>query len=207
LFFIIFIYLNIIDNSYFCNISCVFIQTSMTLIYLDLFTTLLFFLFIGYMVRKGIVKNQAAVRPQMQQLNQLLYRNAWLFVLPYFYTITLISDLENFLAIRSFANQILYFFLLVFLQILIFLKIQSLPIWVYVLRLKEYLPQFYRKFFKVNTDKAGIELENNLTDDKRPIRFGIKELGFLLNSFALPLLFLLTNSYFFTKIIFLIFNL
>jgi hypothetical protein len=90
------------------------------------------------------------------------------------------------------------------IQILIFLKIQPLPILVYVLRLKGYSQQFHRKFFKVNTDKEGNELENNLKDRTVNTPFGINQVSFLLNSFAMPLLLILTNSYFSTKIIYLI---
>jgi hypothetical protein len=179
----------------------------MTSIYLDLITTLLFFLFIGYFVKKGIPKTQAPSYLQIQKLNQLVYQNYWLFVLPFFYSITLISDLENYLSVKSFANQIVSFFLLIFFQILIFLRVQPLPFWIFVVRLKDYLPQFYLKFFKVNPDNDDNESENNLKNRKRSMTFGVNELGFLLNSFALPLLFMLTNSYFITKILFLIFNL
>ncbi|MEY4541001.1 MAG: hypothetical protein RLZZ306_2758 [Bacteroidota bacterium] len=176
----------------------------MTAIYLDLITTILYFMFTGYFLWKGIPVTKVASHFQIQKLNQLVYRNYWLFVLPFFYSITLISNLENYLSVKSFANQIVYFFLILLIQILIFLKIQPLPILVYVLRLKDYSQQFHRKFFKVNTDKEGNELENNLKDRTVNTPFGINQVSFLLNSFAMPLLLILTNSYFSTKIIYLI---
>lgn len=179
----------------------------MTSIYLDLIATTLFFLFIGYLIRNGIPKTHMLSHLSIQKLNQLVYRNYWLLVLPFFYSITLISDLENYLKIKPFAIQIVSFFLLILFQILIFLRIQPLPFWIYLVRLKDYLSQFYLKFFTVHLDSEDNKAENNLKDIKRNISFGINEISFLVNSFAMPALFILTNSYFLTKLSFLIFNL
>jgi hypothetical protein len=181
----------------------------MTLIYLDLITTFLFFLFVGYLERFGILKRYSMPSVQIQKINQLFYRNVWLYVLPYFYGITLISDLESFFTIKAFANQIFYFFLILFVQLMLFLWLQPLSVWVYILSLKENLQKFHVKFFKLNRSLNGF-VDDSSVDSSRvkdTIHIGLNELRFLLNAVCFPLLFILTNAYILTKLIFFIFNL
>lgn len=179
----------------------------MTLIYLDLITTILFFLFIGYLERFGILKRYSLPSVQIQKINQLFYRNVWLYVLPYFYGITLISDLETFFTIKAFANQIFYFFLILLIQLMLFLWLQPLSVWVYILSLKENLQKFHVKFFKRNLGADNV-VDDTVIDSSRVkgnVHIGLNELRFLLNAFCFPFLFILTNAYFFTKLIFFIF--
>jgi hypothetical protein len=178
----------------------------MTLIYLDFITTLFFFLFVGYLERFGILRRNSEPSVQIQKINELFYRNVWLYVLPYFYGITLISDLENFFTIKAFANQIFYFFLILLIQLLIFLRLQPLSVWVYVLSLKENLQKFHFKFFKRNIH-ANKVVDDSAIDFPRieaNVKVGLNELRFLLNAVCFPFLFIITNAFVFTKLIFLI---
>jgi hypothetical protein len=179
----------------------------MTLIYIDLSTTLFFFLFVGYLERFGVLKRHSMPSVQIQKINELFYRNVWLYVLPYFYGITLISDLENFFTIKAFANQIFYFFLILLIQLLIFLRLQPLSVWVYVLCLKENLQKFQLKFFKRNRSPNRF-MDDSAIDFPRiegNVKFGLNELRFLLNAVFFPFFFILTNAYILTKLIFFIF--
>ena len=179
----------------------------MTLIYLDLITTLFFFLFVGYLERFGILRRNSVPSVQIQKINKLFYRNVWLYVLPYFYGITLINDLENFFTIKAFANQVFYFFLILLIQLLIFLRLQPLSVWVYVLSLKENWQKFQLKFFKRNLHAHKI-VDDSAIDFLRiegNVKFGLNELRFLLNAVFFPFFFILTNAYILTKLIFFIF--
>ena len=176
----------------------------MTILYFDLITTLLFFLFIFYFVRKGI-KLQRISALYHQKIDPLIHQNYWLFVLPYFYSITFLSDFETYLHLKTQPIQLVYFFLLLIIQVILFLKIQSFGVWNYSLLLKENLQKGHWKFIK-NPAKDATDLQmEEFLQRKCETHFGLSELTFLLNSFVFPAIFILTNSFYFTKIISFIF--
>lgn len=172
----------------------------MTIIYFDLISTFLFFSLIFYVERAGIV-SQHSPNPTLQQLNSLVYRNAWLFVLPYFYSITFLTDLETYFLVKSKAIQIIYFFLLIIFQVIIFLRIQPQSVLSYGWSVKEKMQKIHQRFAKKSVNDATNEQDENLLVQKRAIVINIQEVDFLLNSFTFPLLFMLTNSFYLTKII------
>ena len=176
----------------------------MTILYFDLITTLLFFLFIFYFVRKGINLQQISALYH-QKIDQLIHQNYWLYVLPYFYSITFLSDFETYLHLKTQPIQLVYFFLLLIIQFLLFLKIQPLGVWNYGLLLRENLQKGHSKFMK-SPDKDATDLQMEaFLQRKGETDFGLCELTFLLNSFVFPAIFILTNSFYFTKIISFIF--
>lgn len=172
----------------------------MTIIYLDLFTNLIFLSVIGYFVKGGLPNLRLNSPPYLQKFNRLVHRNYWLYALPYFYAISLINDFETLFGIKSYAVQILYFLLFMGIHLLILLQIQRRSIVEYGFLLKNSLGKFRRKFFKADQEKrmnvAALPFE------EENIKIAFIELDFLMNSFGLPLLFVLTNSYFLTKILF-----
>lgn len=174
----------------------------MTIIYLDLFTNLLFLLLMGYLVKNGLPNIQVDSLPYLLKFNQLIQRNYWLYTLPYFYAISLVNDFESLFSLKSYANQILYFLLFIAVHLLILLRIQNRSIFKYFLLLKNSLGKFRLKFFNVNQRKEMNGKE--LIMENQPIKITFIEIDFLMNSFGFPLLFALTNSYFFTKILFLL---
>jgi hypothetical protein len=172
----------------------------MTIIYVDVITTLLFFIFIFYIERKGVVhKNPNNLN--FQQLNVLVWNNPWLYVLPYFYSITFLTDLETFLSLKSNAIQLIYFFVLMIIQAIIFLRMQTQSVFSYSWMVKEKIQKMYYRYstkrFKDVTDE---DYEKTLAQ-KRATKISIHEVSFLLNSFIFPLVFILTNSFYLTKII------
>jgi hypothetical protein len=171
----------------------------MTNLYLDLFTNLIFLLLVGYLVKYGLPKVQVDSSPYLLKFNQLIQRNYWLYALPYFYAISLVNDIESLFGLKSYAIQILYFLLFIVIHLMIMLKIQKLTIFNYVLLLKSSSGKFRLKFLKVNQEKELNEGEFPIK--KIDFKMSFIETDFLINSFALPLLFALTNSYFITKIL------
>ncbi len=117
----------------------------MHLIYLDLLTTVLFFGFIGYLERFGMIGKNKVSPILIQKVNQLIYHNLWLYVLPYFYSITLMSDLENFFGLTYYANQIWYFLLILLVQMVVFMKIQPVGTLVYFLKLRDIWQKIFSK--------------------------------------------------------------
>ena len=176
----------------------------MTILYFDLITTFLFFLFIFYFVRKGINLQRISALYH-QKIDSLIHQNYWLYVLPYFYSITFLSDFETYLHLKTQPIQLVYFFTLLIVQVVLFLKIQSLGVWNYGLLLKENLQKGHSKFMK-NPEKDATDLQMEaFLQRKGETDFGLSELTFLLNSFGFPAIFILTNSFYFTKIISFIF--
>ena len=176
----------------------------MTILYFDLITTFLFFIFIFYFVRKGI-NLQGITALYHQKIDQLIHQNHWLYVLPYFYSITFLSDFETYLHLKTQPIQLVYFFLLLIIQFLLFLKIQPLGVWNYGLLLRENLQKGHSKFMK-SPDKDATDLQMEaFLQRKGETDFGLSELTFLLNSFVFPAIFILTNAFYLTKIISFIF--
>jgi hypothetical protein len=174
----------------------------MTIIYLDLFTNLIFLLLVGYLVKNGLPNIQVDSSPYLLKFNHLIQRNYWLYALPYFYAISLVNDFESLFSLKSYANQILYFLLFIIIHLLILLRIQRRSVFEYGLLLKISLGKFRLKFFKINQQKEMNEKE--FRKEEINVKMSFIELDFLMNSFGLPLLFALTNSYIITKIIFLL---
>lgn len=174
----------------------------MTIIYLDLFTNLIFLLLVGYLVKNGLPNIHVDSSPYLLKFNRLIQRNYWLYVLPYFYAISLVNDFESLFSLKSYANQILYFLLFIAIHLFILLRIQKRTIFNYALLLKNSWGKFRLKFFKITQEKALNEGEFPIK--KIDLKITFLELDFLMNSFGLPLLFALTNSYFITKILFLL---
>ena len=131
----------------------------MTIIYLDLFTNLIFLLLIGYLVRNGLPNIHANTPPYLHKFNQLIHRNYWLYALPYFYAICLIGDFESLLGVKSYAIQILYFLCFTVVHLLILLKMQQRSLLEYTSLLKNSLGKFRGKFFKVNHEKEVNQAE------------------------------------------------
>lgn len=179
----------------------------MIIIYFDLFTTCFFFLLICYVVSSGINKKQETANHFIHKLNLLVYQNHWLYVLPYFYAITLLTDLENFFVIKTQAVQIIYFFSLIAIQILIFLKNQPLSILSYGITIKKSLQKFHLKFVKLTPKNANQEQIELFLKNKEAAVIHFMDIFFVLNSFILPLIFVITNSFFITKSIFFLLNL
>ena len=176
----------------------------MTILYFDLITTFLFFIFIFYFVRKGI-NLQGITALYHQKIDPLIHQNYWLFVLPYFYSITFLSDFETYLHLKTQPIQLIYFFTLLIVQVIIFLKIQPIGVWNYSLLLRENLQKGHSKFMK-NPVKDATDLQREaFFQRKGETHFGLSELTFLLNCFVFPAIFILTNSFYFTKIISFIF--
>ena len=174
----------------------------MTIIYLDLFTNLMFLLLIGYFVKNGLPNVQVDSSLYLQKFNRLIRRNYWLYALPYFYAIGLMNDFESLFSLKSYAVQILYFLLFMGIHLLVLLRIQRRSIIEYGLLLKISLEKFRLKFFKRNQQKDINETK--FRKEEINVKMSFIELDFLINSFGLPLLFILTNSYFITKILFFI---
>lgn len=172
----------------------------MTIIYFDILTTLLFFSFVFYVERKGIMAGRSN-NPNFQKLNTLFFRNQWLYVLPYFYSITFLTDLETFLSLKSKAIQLVYFFVLMIIQVLIFLKIQPQSVFSYGWAVKENLQKIQNRFSKKPPKDGTDEDFEAILVQRRSVSINLQEVLFLLNSFILPILFIVTNSFYFTKII------
>lgn len=178
----------------------------MITIYLDLFTSVLFFVFIGYFERRGLPKSQTNTSIHFQKINQFIYHNRLLYVLPYFYSITLISDFENLLGLKTYAIQIVYFLLFMVIQLFTFLWLQSYSVVIYFILLKNVWLKFRLKFFKSSQHSVANDENDAKQNVQENTQISFDEFDLLLNSFALPSFLILTNSYFFTKIIFFIFN-
>ena len=176
----------------------------MTILYFDLITTGLFFSFIFYFVKRGINLQQISALYH-QKIDPLIHQNYWWFVLPYFYSITFLSDFETYLHLKTQPIQLVYFLLLLIIQVILFLKIQPLGVWNYGLLLRENLQKGHSKFMK-NPDKDATDLQREeFLQRKGETHFELSELTFLLNCFVFPAIFILTNSFYFTKIISFIF--
>ena len=176
----------------------------MTILYFDLITTGLFFIFIFYFVRKGINLQQISALYH-QKIDSLIHQNYWWFVLPYFYSITFLSDFETYLHLKTQPIQLVYFYLLLIIQFLLFLKIQPLGVWNYGLLLRENLQKGHSKFMKSPAKDATNFQKEEFLQKKDETHFGLGELTFSLNYFVFPAIFILTNSFYFTKIISFIF--
>jgi hypothetical protein len=153
----------------------------MTIIYLDLFTNLIFLLLVGYLVKNGLPKVHVDSSPYLLKFNQLIQRNYWLYALPYFYAISLMNDIESLFSIKSYAIQIMYFLLFTGIHLLILLLLQNHSVIEYGSLLRTSLGKFRLKFFNVNQQKEmngeGLLIKN------QPLKITFLELDFLMNSF------------------------
>jgi hypothetical protein len=176
----------------------------MTILYFDLFTSMLFFSITFYVVKRGIGNKISISAVSVHKINQLIHLNYWWFVLPYFYTINIVSDLESLFNVKSYSLQILIFLGLLLSQITFFLKKQPLLLWEYITVLRKNLQKVHVKFFTTLPKIHSDEQKEDLLNRKKNTSIKSSEITFLLNSFTFPVLFFTANSYFFTKFIFLL---
>jgi hypothetical protein len=178
----------------------------MTILYFDLFTSALFFLMTLHTIKRGIIYKRSVTEVSVHKINLLIQHNYWWLVLPYFYSINLISDLESLFNVKSFAFQIVIFLSLLLGQVLFFLKKQPLAIWKYFTFLRQNLQKIHVKFFQTLPKIYSDEQKNELLTSKKNTSLNSLEITFILNSFAFPILLFIANSYFFTKFFFLLFS-
>ncbi|MEA5259566.1 hypothetical protein VB264_17340 [Arcicella aquatica] len=173
----------------------------MLVFYIDFITSLCFLAFIAFLERRGIVSNEMKYSSQFaQKFNLLIYRNARLYVLPYFYAITLLNNLETVYGIKPFVGQILYFLIAFILQGLIWLRIQKVTTVTFYKQLRFVMQKLHLKYFSIPTKNATDEQKEKLLQEKSSTHFTFQEIHFLLNSCTLPVLFIISNSYFFAKL-------
>ncbi|MEA5402785.1 hypothetical protein VB776_07660 [Arcicella sp. DC2W] len=173
----------------------------MTIFYIDLSTTLCFLAFIAFLERRGIIKDEMKFpSPLAQKLNLLIYNNNRLYVLPYFYAITLLNDLETIYGIKPLFGQILYFVIAFILQGLIGLSRHKMILVAFYKQLRFVLLKLHLKYFKIPSKNASDEQKEKLLQEKASTHFTFLEIYFLLNSCTLPVLFIISNSYFFAKL-------
>ncbi len=173
----------------------------MLVFYIDIITTLCFLAFIAFLERRGIIRDgKTESSPLTQKLNQLIHKNAWLYVLPYFYAITLLNDLETVYGIKPFFGQILYFLIAFIVQGLIWLRIQKVSTATFFKQLRFVMQKLHLKYFSIPTKNATDEQKEELIQEKASAHFTFLEIRFLLNSCTLPTIFIISNSYFFAKL-------
>lgn len=173
----------------------------MLVFYIDLMTTLCFLAFIAFLERRGIIRHgKTASSPFVQKINQLIHKNTGLYVLPYFYAITLLNDIETLYGIKPFFGQILYFLIAFFLQGLIWLNRHKMTFVGFYKQLRFVLLKLHLKYFKIPSKNASDEQKEEFLQKKASTHFTFLEICFLLNSCTLPVLFIISNSYFFAKL-------
>ncbi|MEA5402967.1 hypothetical protein VB776_08580 [Arcicella sp. DC2W] len=169
--------------------------------YIDLITTLCFLAFITFLERRGIVTNEMKYSSQLVlKFNLLIYRNNRLYVLPYFYAITLLNDLETVYVMKPHFGQILYFTIAFILQGMLWLRMQKGTVTTFYKELKFILRKLHLKYFNIPTKNATDEQKEKLLQEKASTHFTFQEIRFLLNSCALPVLFIISNAYFLAKL-------
>jgi hypothetical protein len=176
----------------------------MTILYFDLFTSMLFFSITFYVVKRGIGNKRGIRAVSVHKINQLIHLNYWWFALPYFYMINVVGDLESLFNVKSFALQVFIFLGLLLSQIMFFLKKQPLFLWEYINVLRKILQKVNVKFFTLLPKIHSDAQKEDLLSRKKNTNIKSSEITFLLNSFTFPMLFFIANSYFFTKFIFLL---
>jgi len=176
-------------------------NSTMLVFNIDLITTLCFLAFIAFLERMGIIRHgKTASSPFVQKINQLIHKNTGLYILPYFYAITLLNDIETVYGIKPFFGQILYFLIAFFLQGLIWLSRHKMTFVGFYKQLKFVLLKLHLKYFKIPSKNASDEQKEKLLQEKASTHFTFLEICFLLNSCTLPVLFIISNSYFFAKL-------
>ncbi|MEA5461640.1 hypothetical protein VB796_21410 [Arcicella sp. LKC2W] len=166
-------------------------------------TVSIFFLAVFLVERKGVLSGIPTNHLQ-GRMNQYLYHNKWLYVLPYFYGIGIVGGWELETGRIVPTSQIVGFVLFILFQVCGLIYKQSQSPFEYVINLKIIFSKIHWQFFKTPPVNAEEEQKEAFITKKKAIRISFHEAVFFLNAFVLPLLFIIANAYFLTKIISLI---
>lgn len=167
---------------------------------IEFLTVSIFFFAVFLIERKGVLSGTPKNHLQ-ERMNQYLYHNKWLYVLPYFYGIGIVGGWELQTGRVVPTNQILGFVLFIIIQVWGLIYKQSLSPFEYVTNLKTIFSKIHWQFFKTPPINAEEDQKEAFNTKKKGNRISFQEAIFFLNAFVLPFLFIIANAYFLTKII------